>query len=256
MKGPQDPVVASLANTSSNPYSGIAMSPNRQHAIVAGKDTLQLVEVSPRGLKQVRSMRINQHFQTAVTQDMAKIYEQDKQRGSFVRDTFGLASKEAPAPHQNMVSNVNVVITDVAWSKPQQCSSRYNQRDSGIANDIVGEDSHHLESSSTSTSQHRKRKKEDNMDSIIAAAGSNGVVVVWSARSAFLLESDGSTSSSMVNHQQPEAILSQHSRAVNRLAWHPRRPGLLLTASQVCKPWNRKRLRCQGMGRTNYSLIV
>lgn len=73
------------------------------------------------------------------------------------------------------------------------------------------------------------------MDSIIAAAGSNGVVAVWSVRNAFLLESDGSTSSSMVSHQQPEAILSQHSRAVNRLAWHPRRPGLLLTASQVRK---------------------
>ena len=33
----QDPVVASLANRTAHPYSSIAMSSNRRHAIVAGK---------------------------------------------------------------------------------------------------------------------------------------------------------------------------------------------------------------------------
>jgi len=31
---------------------------------------------------------------------------------------------------------------------------------------------------------------------------------------------------------QPEAVLVEHTRAVNRIAWHPRRPGIFLTASQ------------------------
>ena len=33
----QDPVVASLANRTAHPYSSVAMSSNRRHAIVAGK---------------------------------------------------------------------------------------------------------------------------------------------------------------------------------------------------------------------------
>ena len=56
----QDPVVAALANQSAHPYSSLAMSSNRKYAIVAGKDTLQLMEVSPRGLSQIRTMRISQ----------------------------------------------------------------------------------------------------------------------------------------------------------------------------------------------------
>ena len=52
----------------------------------------------------------------------------------------------------------------------------------------------------------------------------------------------GSTGAS-IGHQ-PEAVLVEHSRAVNRLAWHPtgRRPGLLLTASQdaTVRLWERR----------------
>lgn len=156
---------------------------------------------------------------------MAKIYE-DKQRGSL-RDTFGLSGKQSAAPHQSNMSNVNVVITDVAWSKPQRYKSRGNGVDEGNAPEIVMDD----EEPTTGTGTPSTKKREEILDSIVAAAGSNGVVVVWSARRSFLAEGDGSASS-MAN-QQPEAILSQHSRAVNRLAWHPRRPGLLLSASQV-----------------------
>lgn len=225
----QDPVVASLASRSAHPYSSVAMSNNRRHAICAGKDTLQLMEVSPRGLTLIRSLRISQHFQTAMSAEnaqMAKIYE-DKTRGSFLRDNFGLIAKQAPPNHQNM-SNVNVVITDVAWSKPQT-----HRRDNNTnAPEMMMDDNVHQESAVgrvVQTTHHNKKQESVLLDSLVAAAGSNGVVVVWSARRAFF-EGDASA---MAN-QQPEAILGQHSRAVNRLAWHPRRPGLLLTASQVC----------------------
>lgn len=241
MKELQDPVVASLGNQSAHPYSSVAMSSNRKYAIIAGKDTLQLMKVSPKGLSQIRSMRISQHFQTAVADSaqMAKIFE-EKQRGSFVRDTFGLAAaaKQSPNPHQSNMSNVNVVITDVAWSKPQ----RYKGPGAGGAGDegntpeMVMEDDEEPRGVGTPSN----KKKEEVLDSIVAAAGSNGAVVVWSARRSFLADGDGSASS-MAN-QQPEAILSQHSRAVNRLAWHPRRPGLLLSASQdaTVKLWVRR----------------
>ena len=57
----RDPVVASMANQSAHhPFSSVAMSSNRKYAIVAGKDTLQLVKVSPKGLSMIRSMRISQ----------------------------------------------------------------------------------------------------------------------------------------------------------------------------------------------------
>ena len=95
-------------------------------------------------------------------------------------------------------------------------------------------------------------------DSIVAAAGSNGVVVAWHAETALLGDPTLLTASNEFNQSvgtskgnqhgknfrqfddaavaigQPEAVLAEHSRAVNRLAWHRRRPDLLLTASQVC----------------------
>ena len=56
----KDPVVASLPTRSPHPYSAIAMSPNREYAIVAGKDTIQLVKIDPSGLKSLRSLKISQ----------------------------------------------------------------------------------------------------------------------------------------------------------------------------------------------------
>jgi len=95
--------------------------------------------------------------------------------------------------------------------------------------------------------------------SVIAAAGSNGVIVAWNASSllsAPLLSNNSSgglnSRKNMGNPQQvssaafgqPEASFFAHSRAVNRLAWHPtgRRPYLLLTASQdgSVKLWDRR----------------
>lgn len=102
--------------------------------------------------------------------------------------------------------------------------------------------------------------------SVVAAAGSNGVVVAWNAQA---LVGDLTTSSSnnsgggpgglfhdrkrnvgasqvspSASIGQPEAAFLAHSRAVNRLAWHPtgHRPYLLLTASQdgTVKLWDRR----------------
>jgi WD40 repeat protein len=121
-----------------------------------------------------------------------------------VRDTFKIAAKQAP---QVNLSNNNVVISDIAWSMPQQDGLDRDDSQRGGGGDVL---------------------REELDDSLVAVAGSNGVVVVWNARQAFL-----ESSSPMFASQQPEAILNQHTRAVNRLDWHPTRPGLLLTASQV-----------------------
>jgi WD40 repeat protein len=101
-------------------------------------------------------------------------------------------------------------------------------------------------------------------DSLVAAAGSNGVVVVWNAKKllfsdsgtaqappktragGFMTTSSFSTSAAALamkqRTQQPEGILSQHTRAVHCMEWHPTRSGLLLTASQdgSVKLWERK----------------
>jgi hypothetical protein len=144
-----------------------------------------------------------QHFQASVVppdhrSQVGKMY-------GDVRETFKLSVKQ-PAP-RNPMAHANVVVTSVAWSPPQENPDANLERG--------GHD-----------------PTDETSDTLFAAAGSNGVVVVWNARQAFF--SEGSGGSSTLANQQPEAILSQeHTRAVNCLAWHPRRPGLLLTASQV-----------------------
>lgn len=112
----------------------------------------------------------------------------------------------------------NVTITTVEWSPPQI----------GRGGKGVGSDS-------------GEEKGVRVTDSLVAAAGSNGVIAVWNAKQAFF--SEGSGESSTLANQRPEAILSQeHTRAVNSLAWHPKRPGILLSASQdsTVKLWERR----------------
>jgi len=69
-------------------------------------------------------------------------------------------------------------------------------------------------------------------------------VVAWHGSSFFLSSREGVSRGPWRSTQHtttpippstigdPEAIIVQHSRAVNRLAWHPNKPALLLTASQ------------------------
>jgi WD domain, G-beta repeat len=168
---PQNPVVASLPKKSPHPISSISLSSNRQLAVTASKDTLQLIQIDPHaGLILHNSLSIAHHFQTVrkTPEDIRSTFYTDPLRGQ-------------PPPVV-----LNVVITDVAWSRD---------------------------------------------DAWIAVAGSNGVIVVWSAQ---VLWGRGSVVT-------PEAVLSQHFRAVNRLAWHPRLC-LLLSASQdgTALVWERK----------------
>eukprot|EP00547_Thalassionema_nitzschioides_P002698 CAMPEP_0194214342 /NCGR_PEP_ID=MMETSP0156-20130528/15499_1 /TAXON_ID=33649 /ORGANISM="Thalassionema nitzschioides, Strain L26-B" /LENGTH=918 /DNA_ID=CAMNT_0038942573 /DNA_START=52 /DNA_END=2809 /DNA_ORIENTATION=- len=204
MSEQRNPVVASLANRSQHPYSSIAVSPDRSNGIAAGKDTLRVFSLAVQGLREVRSLRISQHFQQAVAQPGAK--SQSRYRENFKQNS-----------PQNLVSSTSNVVTDVAWSLPQD---------------------------------------GDRVDSsVVAAAGSNGAVIVWNAEEAFL---DPSAATAM--GPPPDAVLSQHARAVNRLAWHPnkRTPGFLLTASQdaTVKLWERKSSsNGRGSSQPNQNLI-
>lgn len=128
-----------------------------------------------------------------------------------VRDTFKLGVKQGThhSHTRNSMTHGNVTITAVAWSPPQIGKGRMQ--------------------GAGDTGEETKIRYND---SLVAAAGSNGVIAVWNAKHAFF--SEGSGESSTLANQQPEAILSQeHTRAVNSLAWHPKRPGILLSASQV-----------------------
>ena len=151
------PVVASLENRSTHPYSSIALSPSRQHAVVAAKDTLTVLSVGPSGLSEIRSLRVSQQFQApVVTSDHTTRSQHGGRNMMDIRDTFGYP-KQSQAP-QNM-TNTNVTITNVVWSPPQKDEDE---------DDWLSE-----------------------KDSFLAAAGSNGVFVIWNARRAFLEGSAG-----------------------------------------------------------------
>jgi len=97
---------------------------------------------------------------------------------------------------------------------------------------------------------------KDKGDSFVAAAGSNGVVLVWSAKKLLFSDDETKRGKKLSNNrqsginllakqqraQQPEGILTQHTRSINGMAWHPTLSGLLLTASQdgTIKLWERK----------------
>lgn len=213
----ESPVVASLKPRSQNPYSSICLSPSRQHAVAAAKDTLTVLSVRPNGLTEIKSLRVSQQFQAP--SDKAATGRNNNLMD--IRDTFGYPKPPSQSP-QNM-TNANVIITDVVWSLPQ----------SGVDVD--------LSEAEDSSGHGRKSWKTDReADSFLAAAGSNGVFCIWNARPAFL--QSGASSTTM--GYPPDCVRSHSSRAVNRLAWHPtgRYPGRLLTASQdgTVKLWERK----------------
>jgi len=53
-------VVASLTEGSANPFSCMSLSPSRQYAVAATKDTLYLIRIDPRGLQTLRKIKISQ----------------------------------------------------------------------------------------------------------------------------------------------------------------------------------------------------
>ena len=136
-----------------------------------------------------------------------------------VRDTFKLGVKQAP--HARNTIHGSATITAVEWSPAQIRNNTSSKGDNGT----TSEETNNYNNSNRTTTQYCT-------DSLVAVAASNGVICVWNAKHTFF--SDGSVESSTLQNQQPEAILGQeHTRAVNSLAWHPKRPGILLSASQV-----------------------
>jgi hypothetical protein len=143
------PIVASLSQKSPpHPFSSIALSSNREYAVTARKDTLLILKVGPTGILPFKSIPIAQHFQTKVGvvgagagvsstdgrstvtgnsgnngnggsntggNNMGRIYE-DVRDTFLVRDAFGYGNRTGAS--QASSNNINVILTDVAWSKP------------------------------------------------------------------------------------------------------------------------------------------
>jgi hypothetical protein len=294
-------VVASLEPSSSSsassslPYSALSFSPCRQYAALACKDLLQIVQVGPQGVSLLLAVRTAPYFQPAQHNDSAtsatsrnnssssmttsvipsilggssnhRREQQDTGRLNLRDFALGQSSSHH-APVTRDTSNVNVVITDVAWSIGKSKSTLRKRRESDDEtqhtvganegdddddneDDCDYEDDVDLDSAWTmndaGTAATRKNSQEELQSSFIAAAGSNGMIVVWSAGSLLGLSAPGdasmtsgrraaSSSSSSPSKSSvlvpPEAELSLHTRQVNRLAWHPTHYGWLLSASQ------------------------
>jgi WD40 repeat protein len=213
-RDPNDPVVASLEKNSV-PYSSVALSWDRQYAITASNDTLQVIRIQPEGLTVVKTLAIAHHFNSSGNSGVSTSSNSSNTISVLHRDSFTspFGRAKGQAAQSPAVSMFNVVITDLAWSHlpPDE------QKAVATANEPPEirplELSHQIQ------------------NTFIAAAASNGVIVVWSADSLLL------------ENGVPEKILSQHVRAVNSLEWHPRKPGMLLSASQDGKVllWERRK---------------
>ncbi len=53
-------VVASLTEGSMNPFSCLSLSPSKDYAVAAAKDTLNLIRVDPGGIRSLRKLKISQ----------------------------------------------------------------------------------------------------------------------------------------------------------------------------------------------------
>lgn len=210
--GHLNPVVASLLKRSPHPYSSLSVSPSRQFAITACNDTLQIISIGTEGLDVLQTIPFapilaNQKSPSSASSGTSS---STAPRQAMSHDLFS-KPVGARAPNGTTTNSMlNVVVTDVSWSK----NLVENASSSGNAH--------------TSSSQNPSNPSEAN--SFIAAAGSNGVIAIWKANT--LLQKG----------LAPEAVLSQHTRAVNRLSWHPRKQ-LLLSASHdsTVRLWERKK---------------
>lgn len=260
-KASTNPATAGASSSTSSPrypYTSVSFSPCRRYAVIAGKELLQIVRVGPKGLRLVQTIPTAAYFQqkqhqqpsdprgrTIPPQDSGFLNLRDFARGVGQQQQQQQQSPQSASSSTGGGVNaiMNIVVTDVAWS-------------SGIVPSKSNEDLLLASSSDDEQQGHDgfgsignlpgDRQHHQLQTSLIAAAGSNGVIVVWSA--ALLLglptHADGDTPGNSKNNeavqksptapvvQQPEAELSKHTRQVNRLAWHPTKHGLLLSASQ------------------------
>lgn len=265
-------MVAYLSKQKSpHPYSSVSFSPCRQYAATACKDTLQIVRVGATGLRLVKTVITAPYFQqndttttptsrSSSTSRMVVGQQQQRQHdeGRLNLQAFALsgitaglggggggASAQQPAQPPAASSMMNVVITDVAWSSGK--SSRKNKTKNESDDDEDDEGWQKIDKNSRNDGESVKQRLRSSM---IAAAGSNGVIVVWNAETLLgIVDSPSSTADSGSNGppspaQAPEAVLCQHVRQVNRLAWHPSKHGLLLSASQdgTVLLWERRKM--------------
>jgi WD repeat-containing protein 24 len=247
-------VVSSLPDRSPDPFSSLALSPERNHAVVAGKDTLQLIQIDAKGLRSIRSIKIAHHF-NVVDPSSASITKPGSATRRYVdvRDAFQLGTSSSAPRGTSMAHELgNISITKVAWSNAMDFSTNMTT--------IPGTSATRGENRDSSTPHHQQEhnwnQQSEGRDSFVAVAASNGVVVIWNANQLLFSEPSKATSGIRVGqgrtgnafsksqfHHQPEGVISQHVRAaVNSLSWHPKRAGLLLTASQDAsvKLWERR----------------
>lgn len=228
--GPTNPVVAGLSKQKSpHPYSAVSFSPCRQYAATACKDTLQILKVGANGLRLIKTVVTAPYFQHDNSTSTQSKINRTQDGGHLNLRDFALGGGGAPQQQQQQGaanSMINVVITDVAWSSGKVQRNKKKKHESDEDEDDDGWQKIDAMANDAERIQQRLHS------SMIAAAGSNGVIVIWSA--AALLEVDKNTPNNhpSASAQAPEAVLSQHLRTVNRLAWHPTKPGLLLSASQ------------------------
>lgn len=267
-----------------HPYSSIALSPDRRHAVLACKDSIRLVSIEPSGLALIKSVLMAPHLSSKASSAGAGAGAAAATTTSSALNPNNKPSRfsllSSPNPSENETSFMDAFGLGGGG---RGISGGGSGNSSGGGGAAVGGGHHHNHHSSetvTVTDVAWSREYEGSY-SLIAAAGSNGTIVVWNASSLLLLlgssgaataanpSSHGGSSapssgrasggakgaqrgelnsppSSHHHHQStivaPEAVLSQHSRAVNRLAWHPKL-SLLLSASQdsAVLLWERRR---------------
>lgn len=142
--------------------------------------------------------------------------------------------KTTPVGHHFDPSRMNRTIQDQQQSQHHSSpfsvfASQPQQQQSGMVPSLPRQH-HQLHLVLTDVAWNCVSPDDNSNSSLIAAAGSNGVIVVWQA-SSFL----------NLSVPMPEVILTQHTRAVNRLTWHPSRPDLLCSGGQdgVVLLWQR-----------------
>mmetsp|Transcript_2342 Transcript_2342/g.3286 ORF Transcript_2342/g.3286 Transcript_2342/m.3286 type:complete len:947 (-) Transcript_2342:327-3167(-) len=221
MSEQRNPVVASLPNRSQNPYTSVALSPDGCYGIAAGKGEIRIFEVGPKGLREIRSMQISQYFRTAPVSNApptttAKTAQQHRQQQQ---------QQQQHHQHQQQQRYADVRDTFGIPKQPQSAST--------------------TTVTVTDVAWSLPQVTGNYESSVVAVAGSNGAVVILDTRDHLLLNPHSTKTGGAIR----EAILTQHTRAVNKLAWHPnpKRSGCLLTASQdatVCL-WERQLLVSQ-----------
>jgi WD repeat-containing protein 24 len=244
-------IVASLPDRSPDPFSSLALSPDRNHAIVAGKDTLQLIKIDSEGLRTIRSIKIAHHFNVSESSTSIAKSGNAPRRYGDVRDAFQLGPSTPTPRGASMTAIGNITIATVAWSHAMDFGN--NMTTTPGTSGMIAEKNASSPSNSQQQEQEPGTSLSEDRDSFVAVAASNGVVVIWSAKQLLFSEpaktptaptrgqGRAGTFSNTPFHHQPEGIINQHVRAVNSLAWHPKRAGLLLTASQdgSVKLWER-----------------